>query len=384
MNGNKRLLYLDNIRLLVILLVVIVHTAMTYSGSGRWYYEEPAHLSTAEATAFGFIQSFLQAFYMGLLFLIAGYFVPGAYDKKGFGKFMKDRAVRLGIPALIYMFAVDPFTENILLGRGNPGKDFFSYWKGNITNGHFLSGNGPLWFAIALLFFSAVYGLFRLASDKRRAARSGIVKKRDINLGAKTFAALVVIIASVAFVIRIFFPIITSFFNMMVCFFAQYIVLFIAGILAYRHDVFSKLSYKAGLRLLCWSPLWGFGVWLGMMIVCERYYGGNYSLFNGGLTWQSALYSLWESFTAIAMDFGLLVLFREKFSHQGALTRAMSQSAFAVYVFHTPVVVAITLLFAPLALSPFYKFLAASAVCVPASFLASYALNRVPLLKRVL
>lgn len=37
MNGNRRLLYLDNIRLLVILLVVVVHAGMTYSGSGRWY-----------------------------------------------------------------------------------------------------------------------------------------------------------------------------------------------------------------------------------------------------------------------------------------------------------------------------------------------------------
>lgn len=389
MGNSKRLLYIDNIRLLVITLVVIAHVSMTYSGTGRWYYVESTQPGAVETAAFGFIQTFLQAFYMGLLFLIAGYFVPAAYDKKGFGRFVKDRAIRLGVPVLIYMFVVDPLTENILLGRGNPGQSFFSFWVGNITNGHFLSGSGPLWFAITLLFFSLVYALFRFAADKRRAARAddGSVKKRfwnNITPGAKTFWSLVLIIAVPAFVIRIFFPIAVAFFNMMVCFFAQYIVLFVAGILSYRQDLFSKLSYTSNVRLLCWAPLWCFGIWGNMMLVCQWFYGSDYSLFNGGLTWQSALFSLWESFTAVAMDLGLLMLFREKFSRQSSFIKAQSGSAFAVYVFHAPVIIAITLLFAPLAWPPFIKFLVMSAVCVPASFATGYGLRNVPLLKRVM
>lgn len=376
---KKRLLYIDNIRMLVIVLVVVFHIAMTYSGSGRWYYADIRPVGFVEGMFFGFFQSFSQAFFMGLLFLVAGYFVPGAYDKKGFGKFLKDRAVRLGIPSLIYIFAVDPFTECVILGRHKPGQGFLSYWADNITNGHFLSGNGPLWFAIALLFFSIIYALFRLAAGNR-----GKVSRMKINAGAKSLGVLVLIIAAIAFVIRIFFPIVTAFFNMMVCFFAQYIVLFTAGILAYRHDLFSKLSYNTGVRLLCWAPIWGFGGWGAMMLACQIFFGGDYALYNGGLTWQSALYSLWESFTAIAMDAGLIVLFRERYNNQSRLTKELSCGAFAVYAFHTPVIVAITLLFAPAQWPPFFKFAAMSAICVPACFAAASVVRRIPLLKKVM
>ena len=33
---------------------------------------------------------------MGFLFFIAGYFVPGAYDKKGGARFLRDRAYGWG------------------------------------------------------------------------------------------------------------------------------------------------------------------------------------------------------------------------------------------------------------------------------------------------
>src|ERR1039457_2948909 len=64
---------------------------------------------------FAAYQMFLQAFFMGLLFLIAGYFVPGAFDRKGLGHFLRDRSVRLGIPSLIYMVAIQPLIVYWLL-----------------------------------------------------------------------------------------------------------------------------------------------------------------------------------------------------------------------------------------------------------------------------
>ena len=39
---------------------------------------------------------------MGLFFLISGYFVPRAYDRKGATAFLKDRFRRLGIPLLLF------------------------------------------------------------------------------------------------------------------------------------------------------------------------------------------------------------------------------------------------------------------------------------------
>ena len=378
METKKRVFYLDNIRLLVIMLVVVMHLSTTYSGMGSWYYQEARALSAPEEAFFSFFQSFLQSFFMGFLFLIAGYFVPRAYDRKGFGKFIKDRAVRLGIPALLYMFVIDPFTEYVLLGSHSPGQGFFSFYVENITSLHFLSGSGPLWFALALLIFTVIYALIRLITGKTHTA-----SRTTMTPNATVLGMLILVMTALAFTIRIWLPIITSIFNMMLCFFAQYIVLFVAGIFAYRYDLFSKLS-KRYIRLLYAAPVWSFGGWAALMLACQAFWGSDYSLLNGGLTWQSALYAFWESSTAIAMDVGLLVLFREKYNKQSAFTGSQSNSAFAVYVFHTPIIVAIALLFQFVSWPPVFKFLAMIPVSVPICFAAAYGLTKIPLLKKIL
>jgi fucose 4-O-acetylase-like acetyltransferase len=55
--------YLDNIRSLEIILVVVQHTAVTYSDFDRWYYVEGStdKLNAFELPLFGFMQSFWQA-----------------------------------------------------------------------------------------------------------------------------------------------------------------------------------------------------------------------------------------------------------------------------------------------------------------------------------
>ena len=378
MEAKKRQLYIDNIRLFVIILVVIMHLSVTYSNMGSWYYTEGRFLSGGEGTFFSFTQTFLQAFFMGFLFLIAGYFVPGAYDRKGFSLFLRNRVIRLGIPALLFMFVVDPFTEYVLLGSHTPGQGFLSFYAENITSLHILSGSGPLWFALALLAFTVVYAVVRRATGKTWGS-----SPRKIVPNAAVLVILVLVIALSAYLIRIRFPIITSVSNMMLCFFAQYIVLFIAGILAYRYDLFSKLS-RSCMGLLYTSPLWAFGVWAALMMAAQAFWRSDYALFNGGGTWQSLIFALWESFTAVAMCAGLLVLFREYFNTQNRLTRALSSSSFSVYVFHTPIIVAITLLFQPVDWPPFIKYAVMIPICLPICFAVSYVLTKVPLLKKIL
>ena len=113
----------------------------------------------AQAIGFNFFQSMIQCFVMGLLFLIAGYFVPRSYNKKGYQKFIHDRVVRLGIPALIYLLIINPLVVYFEVG-GYAGMypDFGHYYAvGYIGNLGFLSGPGPIWFLVVLLFFSAIY-----------------------------------------------------------------------------------------------------------------------------------------------------------------------------------------------------------------------------------
>ncbi len=108
--ANARMAWIDNIRWTVIAMVVLVHACVTYSGLGSWYYKEPSVLDMGEKLVFWVYSIFSQAFFMGLLFFVAATFVPASYDRKGFGRFVADRAFRLGVPALVFMLILDPVT----------------------------------------------------------------------------------------------------------------------------------------------------------------------------------------------------------------------------------------------------------------------------------
>jgi surface polysaccharide O-acyltransferase-like enzyme len=314
-------------------LVVSIHLAVTVSGFGSWYFVYSTHLDTLSALWFAFYQSFTQGYFLGLLFMISGYFVAGSYDRKGFGGFTGDRFKRLVIPTLIFMIAIDPFTGYIELGNKLTGF--------NLIN--FLSATGPMWFAAALFGFSLIYALKRLIS--RRSASDS----NHLGLTSGVIVSLILIIAVFAFLIRIVQPIGTSILNFQLCYFSSYIVLFIVGIIAYRNNWFAKISYRAGKRWIIGTIGLGFLVFFVLAAVATA--TGTTVAIDGGLTWQSAAYSVWESSVAVLMSFGLIAVFREKFNRQSKLVKTLSDNSFAVYMFHPMIIIPITLLLTPLVLS---------------------------------
>ena len=201
---KKRLIYIDNLRLLMIIFVVMVHLSVTYSGLGSWYYVEPRQIGAIQTVIFGFFQSFTQGYFMGIMFLIGGYFVPASYDKKGFGKFLNDRFIRLGIPTLIFMLIIDLFI-NILLGNIHDIGliDYLKY----LVSFQFIGSSGPLWFAFALLIFSTVYALLR-----RFFKLESIINDQKFPATSRIFM-IILLISVFAFLIRIVQPIGTSIIN---------------------------------------------------------------------------------------------------------------------------------------------------------------------------
>src|ERR1700730_17389071 len=63
-NPRTRLLYIDNIRWTMIILVISMHAADTYSPFGNWYFVDRRPLSPATTLVFGAWQMYLQAFFM--------------------------------------------------------------------------------------------------------------------------------------------------------------------------------------------------------------------------------------------------------------------------------------------------------------------------------
>jgi glucan biosynthesis protein C len=376
-----RLLYIDNIRWLIIIFVVFTHAAVTYSALGSWYYTEPANLDVLSFIIFGIYLTFTQAYSMGILFLIAGYFVPASFDHKGFDKFLGDRAIRLGVPTLIYIFLINIAIVYYILAfqwqepRPPAWQSFLDY----ILSLDFLSGTGPMWFALALLIFSAVYAAVRLFLP--------VPERRQVDgklPGHLAVAELVLLITVCTFSVRLIQPIGTSVMNMQLCFFSQYIILFAVGIIAYRKNWFARIPYSFGMAWFKVAIIGGSLFWLAIMVL-GGVLSGDFSNYSGGFHWQSAAYSFWESFFCVGVCLGLLVLFREYYNWQGGFERFMSENYFAVYFFHAPILILVTLAMRDLLWSPLLKFIIAGSISVMLCFLISHlVLRKIPLLKRVL
>ena len=54
---KSRLAYFDNIRAVMIICVVLMHIAVTYSGFGGWYYKEKLELDALSTFSFALFQT---------------------------------------------------------------------------------------------------------------------------------------------------------------------------------------------------------------------------------------------------------------------------------------------------------------------------------------
>ena len=376
---GRRLAYIDNLRWTMIILVISMHAADTYSPLGNWYYVERPVIGVPTLLTFAAWQMYLQSFFMGLLFFVAGVFTPASIDRKGSGQFVRDRAFRLGVPVLFYMFVLGPITEYYVAHSWTAPYSFAHEWWQHIVDLEVLQENGPLWFCLALLIFSVVYAAWR--GSRGRAPDPADAGPAP---GIGTLIGFALVMAAGRFVIRAVPPYGASVLNMHLGDFAQYILLFSAGIVAARHRWLSTLSVVSAKR---WAmvvlPL-GFAAWLGI-IATGRAPDGSFHVTDTGWHWQSAALSLWESFTCVALSLGLLVLFRERFNAQDRVTRFLSANAFAVYVFHPPILIIGARLLHCLAWAPLAKFVVLTVLTAVAAFaLSARVFRRIPLLRAIL
>ncbi len=378
---SHRLLFIDNMRWVMILLVVSMHAADTYSPLGNWYFTDRMPVTSSVLLTFAAWQMYLQAFFMGLLFFIAGYFVPSSLQRKGTGRFLRERAFRLGLPVLFYMFVLGPITEYFVAHSWNSTEptSFVNEWVKHIRNGQFLQENGPLWFCLALLIFSICYAAIHQSRVDARSNKIDLPAPGNGRLICFAFA-----MAAATFIVRLVFPDGTSVLNMQLADFPQYILLFIAGTFAARGQWLQKLDYSAGVRWLAITLPVGFAMWLATLIGGGRI-SGNGTAYSGGWHWQAASMNLWESFTCVAISYGLLVIFRKTFNSQGRLAKFMSDNAFSVYVFHPPLVIIGARMLHSVTWEPLVKFAVLTFIACVTSFLASATVfRRIPVLRSIL
>ena len=362
--SGPKLLYINNLRIVLIILIVMLHIAITYGAEGDWYYKEHTGdvLSAVLLTLFTAV---VQSFVLGFFFMISGYFTPGSYSRKGARTYLRDRFIRLGIPLVVYFFIINPLIVYTLyvrsMGYSVPLQNFFE--------------TGPLWFLETLLIFCFCYTLWKKLSSEKRSELKQPPHSREI-------LVFVLVLSLANFLVRIWWPIGESFSNLQFGFFPGYVSLFVIGIIAYKNKWFDNFTDSVGMRWLKLSvpAIFLFPV-IGVM-------GGaieDITPFLGGVHWQSLVYSMWEAFVGTGLIAGIFVVFRRKFNSQTSFTKNLSDNAYTVFIIHAPVIVFFSYAIRGLHIFPLVKFIFVSVLGVSLCFLIShFVVRRIPYSGKVL
>ncbi|CAK6687030.1 hypothetical protein BBFGKLBO_00131 [Synechococcus sp. CBW1107] len=284
-DSTSRLLYIDNLRILLAILVILHHLSSSYGAPGDWYYSEEGQLGAVTSMVLTLFITLNQAFFMGLFFMLSSHFSPASLDRKGVGLFLIDRLKRLGIPLLVYALLLNPLLECTLsVFYGFEG----SFWQA-LQEGYLRSlGVGPTWFIEALLIFTILYVLWRRISPcvpvqvKGRVPGNGEIALFAMGLGLITF------------VVRIWLPVgwWLEPLHVQLAHFPQYIALYILVITAYHRNWFSELTDRQG-RIWKWVTI-GLIITFPIIFLAGGALQGNLDPFLGGWQWQSLAYSVWE------------------------------------------------------------------------------------------
>ena len=362
---ERKILFVSRYRGFLVVLIVLIHTGITYGASGSWYYTEPHDVPWLKVLG-TYVGAVAQSFAVGAFFFLSAFFLPGSLARRGVWDLLKERAIRLLIPLAVFFFLANPFLVKAAASWGNgaaipPGPVF---------------GSGPLWFLEALYVFTLVYvgGTLVLPRGLRTGLPKGLPGRRGI---------LVYILAAAAlgFLVRIPFPIGSEVSNLQPGFFPMYIILFAAGIKAGRGQ---WLEAVPSIPIGFWCLAAGLGLVLFPVLGIAG--GGlrDTAPFLGGLTWQSGAFALWEAGTGTSLFIVTLGLFSRARWVVPGVGESFSESAYGIYLLHAFVVVLLALAMKGLAVHPGIKWttLSVCAVCLP--WAVTLVLRRAPGFSRVL
>src|SRR5271168_34896 len=373
--ASARAYYIDRIRVVLTALVVLHHTAITYGAPGGWYYRELPTTLSLTGVFFIFFVSLNQAYFMGFFFLIAGYFTPGSYYRKGPLRFAVDRLVRLGIPLAVFAVLLDPLTNSIARAWGRPPAQTEPFWQDfvhRIVTGDW--NNGPLWFAEALLIFSAVY----LAWRKWRGDEP---RRPDAPLPTLSGWLLTAIgVGAVALLIRQRIPVGKNVFQLQLGYFSSYIFLFALGTVAWQRNWFDRLTWKT-VRPWILVSIVAMPMLMVTIVLVVR--AGHHVNTVGGLSFPAILYAFWEPFVAWGVIAAYLVWFRKHANRPSPIWEHLALCAYMVYIIHPPVLVGLGVLLRGWAAPALAKFAVVGFLACSGSLILSSLLLRIPGVRRV-
>jgi fucose 4-O-acetylase-like acetyltransferase len=338
------------------------HAFITYGDIGSWVYREPSDNEAFSLVSAVFV-SLGSLFAMGLFFLIAGMMTPGPLARKGPAGFLRDRAIRLGVPFVAFVLLVYPISEWF----GEPEGSLLD----GLREGWVSPDAGPLWFVGVLLLYSLGYVAWRAV----RPARPGPPSE----LRPALLVGFATVIALGNMVVRLWFPMNSDQpLSAHIWQWPQCLALFVLGLMCAERGWLQPVPTRVR-RVGGWAALVGLAVMMTAIATAT-----SSDPFEGGVTWQAALTATCEGVISVGLSVWMLGTFERRFDHAGPFAAALGRAAFGAYVLQAPVLLACALAVHPLPLAPEVKFLIVAPLGLAASFGLAWLLTRVPGVRRIL
>lgn len=330
---SKRLFFLDNLKVALTVLVILHHLAIVFGGEGGFIIRA-ATSNIAVKLLLTIFLALNQSYFMGVFFVISGYFSYKSIRKKGNEKFRKSKIKRLIVPAVIYYGVFSPVINSII---------DLTYRKIAFVYMQYRPGFGALWFVFALGIFDVIYSYIYNGKKEDKT-------RRNIPQGKKIIG-LMMIVGFVAWVVRIPFPVGRAILGLQPAHFPQYIFAYVFGIKAARYDwidLFKKDKIIASMmKVLIMIVLFIVGVGAVALVLKDI------TPAFGGANIISLLYCIWEQMMFIFTLVFLLKVFYKYFNRTNKVWKYAANNAYLAYIVHSSVIALIVIILVPLRLNWF-------------------------------
>ena len=167
---ERKLFFLDNLRSITVMFVVIFHVALGYVSIGPWWYTKDTALSELVLD----IAMVIYVFIMPILFFVSGYFAVPSYEKHGERAFYLRKFKRLILPFIIGSAFLTPILLyvrqiNWSLQQGVPLVTYYSLWINHFRSINTISMElasqsqtiaiQHLWYLCILFVYFIIFGL---------------------------------------------------------------------------------------------------------------------------------------------------------------------------------------------------------------------------------
>ena len=335
--------YLDNIRWMTGVLVVVYHVLYMYNAEGL--LGVCGKITNLPVQYYDLFQYIVYPWFMMILFIVSGICSRIYLEKHSERDFIKSRTTKLLVPSTVGLFAFQFLQGYVNMALGSAFETMT--WVPAIIKGLIMisSGIGVLWYIQLLWLFSMLLVLIRrIEKDRLWTVCGKITVPALILMTALVWGAAQILNTPIIVVYR----------------FGLYVTVFLMGYFVFSHDeVIERLKEAFALLLPAAIVL--------CVAFCVRYFGENYADVPVNRT---PLFVGFGWITCLAVLGGMA----EHADFENDFTRWMGKRSFGLYVFHYLCISSVALFLAkpgklPAAVIYLISFIA--------GFAGGYALNAV-------